>query len=307
MNLTATPAPVEAVEKGLVTVSTAGAIGIGILVLLLAAAALTFAFLLWRKNKMPVMAEKYALRDYPEVGAVHEQGAREYQEDSYAVSDAAFVKDYGLLAVVSDGMGGLEKGDQVSDTVVTTVINGFNKMQGEGDRILLALLAWANQAVNTLLGPNQLNKSGATLVMGLLKNNEFHYVSVGDSRICLYRDGQLIQLNREHVFRNDLMLRAVNREITFQEAAGHPKASGLTSYLGQGQLKHVDMPVQPVAVKPGDKFILMSDGVYNALSAGEISAALSKNAEEAAEAINAAVQAKNYTNQDNYTAIILDC
>jgi len=307
MNLTATPAPVEAVEKGLVTVSTAGAIGIGILVLLLAAAAGTFAFLFWRKNKMPVMAEKYALRDYPEVGAVHEQGAREYQEDSYAVSDAAFVKDYGLLAVVSDGMGGLEKGDQVSDTVVTTVINGFNKMQGEGDRILLALLAWANQAVNTLLGPNQFNKSGATLVMGLLKNNEFHYVSVGDSRICLYRDGQLIQLNREHVFRNDLMLRAVNREITFQEAAGHPKASGLTSYLGQGQLKHVDMPAQPVAVKPGDKFILMSDGVYNALSAGEISAALSKNAEEAAEAINAAVQAKNYTNQDNYTAIILDC
>ncbi len=271
--------------------------------LLLIAAAVLGCKLMNRKKAKPA-AE---LRECPDVWAVHEQGAREYQEDSYVVSDADKADVYGILAVVSDGMGGLEKGDQVSDTVVTTAINGFYRMQGDGDQILLALLTWANQAVNGLLGAAQQGKSGATVVMGLVRNGKFHYLSVGDSRICLYREGKLIQLNREHVFRNELMLRVVNKETTFQEALSHPRAAGLTGYLGQGQLKHVDLPAQPVEVCPGDKFILMSDGVYNALSAEEISEALDKDANEAAEAIRKAVENKNYANQDNYTAVIIAC
>lgn len=283
------------------TVYAVPAIAICVMAGLLLIAVAVLTFLLLRKRK----AE--SVREGIDVWAVHEQGAREYQEDSYVISDTDNADVYGTLAVVSDGMGGLEKGDQVSDTVVTTAINGFYKMQGDGDQILLALLAWANQAVNALLGPAQQGKSGATLVMGLLKEGKFHYLSVGDSRICLYREGKLIQLNREHVFRDELMLRVVNKEMTFQEASSHPKAAGLTGYLGQGQLKHVDLPAQPVEVCPGDKFILMSDGVYNALSADEISAALNMSAKDAADAIRQAIQNKNYANQDNYTAVIMAC
>ena len=289
----------------IMTVYAVPAIAICVIAGLLLIATAVLAYLLMSKKK--AKAEAAAVRECPEVWAVHEQGAREYQEDSYVISDADNADVYGTLAVVSDGMGGLEKGDQVSDTVVTTAINGFYKMQGDSDQILLALLTWANQAVNGLLGPSQQSKSGATVVMGLLKNGKFHYLSVGDSRICLYRNGKLIQLNREHVFRNELMLRVVNKEISFQEASVHPKAAGLTGYIGQGQLKHVDLPAQPVEALPGDKFILMSDGVYNALADEEISAALDKDVKEAAEAICKAVQSKNYSNQDNYTAVIMAC
>ena len=289
----------------IMTVYAVPAIAICVIAGLLLIATAVLAYMLMCRKKP---SEKVAaVRECPEIWAVHEQGAREYQEDSYVVSEAEKADIYGTLAVVSDGMGGLEKGDQVSDTVVTTAINGFYKMQGDADQILLALLTWANQAVNGLLGPAQQGKSGATVVMGLIKNGRFHYLSVGDSRICLYRDGKLIQLNREHVFRNELLLRVVNKEITFQEASVHPRAAGLTGYLGQGQLKHVDLPAQPVEVCPGDKFILMSDGVYNALSDGELSEALDKEPSEAAEAIHKAVESKNYTNQDNYTAVIMAC
>ena len=97
--------------------------------LLLIAAAVLGCKLMNRKKAKPVTE----LRECPDVWAVHEQGAREYQEDSYVVSDADKADVYGILAVVSDGMGGLEKGDQVSDTVVTTAINGFYRMQGDGD------------------------------------------------------------------------------------------------------------------------------------------------------------------------------
>lgn len=289
----------------IMTVYAVPAIAICVIAGLLLIATGVLAYLLMNRRK--AKAAGTAVKSCPEVWAVHEQGAREYQEDSYVISDTDNADIYGTLAVVSDGMGGLEKGDQVSDTVVTTAINGFYKMQGECDQILLALLTWANQAVNGLLGPSQQGKSGATVVMGLLKNGRFHYLSVGDSRICLYRNGKLIQLNREHVFRNELMLRVVNKEISFQDASLNPRAAGLTGYLGQGNLKHVDLPAQPVEVLPGDKFILMSDGVYNALADEEISAALDKDVKEAAEAIHRTVQSKNYSNQDNYTAVIMAC
>ena len=65
------------------------------------------------------------------------------------------------------------------------------------------------------------------------------------------------------------------------------------------------MPASPVKLVQGDKVILMSDGVYNALTEEELTAALAGTSEQAAEAIHAAVAAKNYSNQDNYTAVII--
>ena len=99
----------------------------------------------------------------------------------------------------------------------------------------------------------------------------------------------------------------MNGEETLDGAAAHPKGAGLTSFLGMGRLKYIDLPAQPVPVRPGDRFLLMSDGVYNALTPGELSAALDQGAGQAAQAINDAIRAKGYQNQDNYTAVILNC
>ena len=241
------------------------------------------------------------------VGKLHEQGARKYQQDSFSVSSEEQYSQRGLLAIVADGMGGLSNGDKVSQTAVTTMMNGFYQAQGDPDLILLALLEQANQAVNRLLGPEDQGKSGSTLVAGLLKDGRFHYLSVGDSRVSLYRDGVLQQLNREHVYSNELAVQVVNREISYQEAVTDLSAKGLTSYLGMGTLKYVDLPAQPVTVRPGDKFILMCDGVYNALTDEELTGMLSADAPQAAEAIRTAIRDKNYSTQDNYTAVILEC
>lgn len=241
------------------------------------------------------------------IGKVHCQGARDYQEDCFAVSEPDAAASHGLLAIVSDGMGGLEDGEQVSRTAVGTAISEFYELSGDADMVLMKLLSSANQAVNRFLGPDRIYKCGATMIMGLIKNGRFHYISVGDSRISLFRNGMLMQLNREHAFKNELLHRAVNNEISFQEACEHPKAAGLTSFLGQGILKHVDLGAKPITVCPGDKFILMSDGVYNALSAEELSSALVYGPEEAAAEIQRLIEEKNFINQDNYTAVIIAC
>lgn len=243
----------------------------------------------------------------PSIGKLHALGSRKNQQDSFSVSSEEMIPTHGLLTVVADGMGGLADGDQMSQCAITAMLETFYRLQGDPGRILLMLVESATRAVNAKLGRNNYSTSGSTLVAGLIKDGAFHYVSVGDSRICLYRDGFLYQLNREHVFRQELEIRAINQESSWDTVDAHPKANGLTSFLGMGSLKYVDIPAEAVQIRPGDKFILMSDGVYNSVGKEEMAAQLAKDAQEAADGIGKLIEEKNISGQDNYTAVIIAC
>ena len=108
-----------------------------------------------------------------EIGKLHEQGKRQYQQDSFGVSDNALMQSHGLLAIVADGMGGLADGDKVSTTAVEEILDNFVLYQGKGtpEQALLVLAHQAVKKVNSFLGEENLRKSGSTLVMGLIKNS----------------------------------------------------------------------------------------------------------------------------------------
>ena len=74
-----------------------------------------------------------------------------------------------------------------------------------------------------------------------------------------------------------------------------------------GKLKHIDMPASPINVRPGDKLMLMSDGIYNAVTTAELKGALSHHAAEAAEILRGIISGKKYPDQDNYTGVIFEC
>jgi len=287
-------------------ISCGGWAGIGLAAGLLAAgAAAGISLWLRRRKKKPAPAVDSRWNGNVTVEKLHEQGARSGQQDCFFVSPVE--EKAGLLAVVADGMGGLADGDKVSQAAVSAMAQGFYRAQGTPEQVLLQLAEQANRAVNQLLGEDGAYRSGSTLTAGLIRDGAFHYLSIGDSRISLYRSGVLYQLNREHVYRNELYVHYVNDEETLEGAAGHPKGAGLTSFLGMGQLKYIDLPAEPVAVRPEDRFILMSDGVYNALTPAELAAVLERGPGQAAQALNDAIRAKGYQNQDNYTAVILNC
>ena len=186
------------------------------------------------------------------VGKVHGQGARDYQQDSFGISDPSRLQSHGILAVVADGMGGLQHGDKISAAVVETILDGFLYSQGQGtpEQALLTLTQWAVQKVNGILGPGQYRSSGSTLAMGLIKDNVFSFVNIGDSRICLCRNGCLIQLTREHDFKQTLALRAVTGEIPLQDDYTDKRKDGLVSFLGMGPLEQLDLPAGPLALRP---------------------------------------------------------
>lgn len=243
------------------------------------------------------------------IGKLHELGERSGQQDCFGVSDESLMQTHGLLAVVADGMGGLSDGDKVSTAAVESILDHFFLYQGKCtlEQQLLMLAQGAVESVNDLLGPSGFSKSGSTLVMGLLRESMFSFLSVGDSRICLYRHGILMQLNREHIYKNKLALDAVNGEMPLQEVYGDSRGSGLISFLGMGALQHIDFPAEPVRLVAGDKLLLMSDGVYNALENEALSGCLEEEPEEAVRQIREAILEKGYTNQDNYTAVIIGC
>lgn len=269
--------------------------------------ALILLLLLLRKkkiNKKTVVQQE--VQPVFTVNKLHGIGAREGQQDSFSVSPAEMLDSKGILSVVADGMGGLSDGDKVSQLVVSTMMEGFFAGEEAPQQLLYRLVQEANRAVNSFLSGRN-SRSGSTVVAGLLKDGNFYYISVGDSRICLFRNGQLMQLNREHIYRNERMHEALNKGQNVMDAFHAERGGSLTSYLGMGQLKYVDAPAEPIRVQPGDKLILMSDGVYNTLSSGEIEDCLLLQPQEAAEQMEQLIEGKALDYQDNYTAVILSC
>ena len=202
-------------------------------------------------------------------------------------------------------MGGLVNSGQVSGALIQCLTESYAP-GGETPpaRQLQLLLGQAVAAVEDLLRDSTA-QSGSTLVVCLIRSGGLSWLSVGDSRIYLWRSGGLVQLNQDHDFHHDLTLLALQGDLTLEEADRDPRRENLTSFIGRGFPRKVDWNPEPVELLPGDKVLLVSDGVYRALSQAELAACLEGGADTAADAIRTAVHKKQFPQQDNYTAVIL--
>ena len=244
-----------------------------------------------------------------EVGNAHHIGKRGNQEDSFAISDLTndkLCRTNGVLAVVADGMGGLADGEVVSAGVTSSVMREFPLLSSSWTPVqkLHYLVGKANDAGNAVTGGIK-NHGGSTMIAALITSGELWFASVGDSRIYLLRSGSIIPLTRAHIYETDLYRKAAEYGTSFEVAAADSQRSALTSYIGMGELEHVDCSQHPLTLLPGDWVILMTDGVFNELTHEEIARALYGNAPDAAERIERMVLAKGDPHQDNFTTVLL--
>jgi serine/threonine protein phosphatase PrpC len=144
------------------------------------------------------------------------------------------------------------------------------------------------------------------VVAVIIRDGDLYWVTVGDSRIYLLRGGAFIQINREHTYAVEVDEKAAMGEMTWEEAADHPKRVALTSYLGMGRLEKIDRNIRPVRLLDGDRVILMSDGVFGTLTDDEMLAFMQKEPHESAAAIQEEILKKEKRGQDNFTAIIFE-
>ncbi|OIN93046.1 MAG: hypothetical protein AUJ20_05455 [Comamonadaceae bacterium CG1_02_60_18] len=237
-------------------------------------------------------------------------GARSSQQDAFGFSDKddqAFVAHGGVLAVVADGMGGMACGGEASHLAVQFFLQSYMaKPAGESVPVaLLQALDKANQAIVNLAQQVGEEHVGTTLVAAVVHGEVLHWVSVGDSRLYLLRQGKLTQLTQDHVFAVELDRDAANGVISVLEAQSHPERAALTSYLGLTQLDLIDQNPQAFELVAGDQMLLCSDGLYAALDGGEIAACWTGDAQHLAEELVTTVLAKDRPGQDNLTVAIL--
>lgn len=239
------------------------------------------------------------------VGAMQHIGNREDQQDSYGISPLNDTTN-GFMAVVADGMGGLSNGKLVSSTVVRCFLECYRDMAASknSQELLLESAIRANAQINQLL--RGAARSGSTLVAAMIRGDRLHFLTVGDSRIYLYRGGALLQLNREHIYQEELMVKAVNRTVSVAQVTGDRQAHALTSYFGIGQIPHIDRNDIGIKLIPGDKLLLASDGVFGTLSQEQMEQAMALPPDQAAQTMKELVLDADRPHQDNNTALVVE-
>ena len=233
-------------------------------------------------------------------------GARNDQQDSYGVSEPGAYAQTGVMAIVADGMGGLANGRAVSSSLVRTFQEGF-RYAGPGTDaadLLLDLATRANSGVNQMLRGQE--RSGSTLVAALIRGGMLHFLTVGDSRIYLYRGGALLQLNREHIYQEELAVKALNQVVSLQQVRGDRQAHSLTSYFGIGRIPAMDRNYEGIKLVDGDKLLLASDGIFGTLTQAQMEAAMGQSVQDAARTLGDWVLSANRPHQDNNTAVVLE-
>ena len=234
-------------------------------------------------------------------------GTRKYQQDSYACIDTSD----GALAVVCDGMGGLEGGERASSLATGTLLDDFIK-----NRIVNCIQFFYEEAAKLDKMVYQISDTsgkplgaGTTIVAVRIKDNRLNWLSVGDSKIYLIRNDTMQCIVREHNYRATLNELLNSGKITLEKYhSEEAKAEALTSFIGIGNVSLIDINETEFELIEGDILLLCSDGLYKSLTETQILAIIKDNyfdCQRAADTLTSSALEFSRRGQDNTTVVIV--
>lgn len=209
------------------------------------------------------------------------------------------------LFFVADGMGGHAGGDIASAIASQRIALSDNRYDSteEASLELREAILEANVMLNnTVYEHDELSGMGTTFSGLLLHENQAIIAHIGDSRIYLARDGEVTQITSDHTFVQRLV---DTGRITPEEALTHPRRSVLMRVLGDVQ-SEPDIDMVTLETKPGDRWMLCSDGLAGVVPDGLIERImLSRIAtDEASEVLVG--EALEFGGPDNVTVVTVD-
>lgn len=217
--------------------------------------------------------------------------------------------DLGLYAV-ADGMGGHAAGEVASRLAIETLLEAVEREARStpprdadaAARVLREAVAEANRRIcDTIREHENLRGMGTTVVAMLRAGDEAVIGHVGDSRVYLLRDGELLRLTSDHSWVNEQVRLGL---LSDEAAQRHPMRNIVTRALGSRSEVAVDVAAEPL--RPRDLFVLCSDGLNTMLSDDEIKDTLIRHARSPQAACDALIAAANDRGgEDNVTVIVV--
>lgn len=203
-------------------------------------------------------------------------GASDKGNVSEVNEDAFFIDNDSALYIICDGLGGHKAGDIASAKCIEVVIDYISsniKAATDYSKLLSDAIKQANSILYEI-SQNDLsfNKMGTTIVMALIKNEEYYAAWVGDSRLYLFRDNTFTLLTKDH----SKVQMLIDAGITTKEKAWrHPERNVILSAVGI--TNKIEPGVISGFIKIQDLFILCSDGIHGEIKDHEIIEILEKN------------------------------
>ena len=234
-------------------------------------------------------------------------GNRDEQQDCVGI----LAEGDSLLAVVCDGMGGLEGGALASSTSVSTLIEIFKKRDTteKVSELYCYSVDVLDERISSFVDENgyRLN-AGSTIVSVFVENGNFNWMSVGDSRLYLLRGDDIVQATRDHNYflKLDDMRQTIGEEFkpTDSELA---KGNALISFIGMGGIEIMDISMNPIALLPGDSILITSDGLFKVLSDMNIKEIIktNENIESAADSLLEMTEKLSPDDRDNISFVLI--
>ena len=203
---------------------------------------------LFRRKRAPVSA--FGDTDIGRVRSVNQDSVTVLTGDDAPLGEA--------LVAVADGMGGHAAGEVASRRSLELLVESLKSASAPDERALRDAFAQANAGVFREASQNpEYRGMGTTLVVGLVTGGELIIGNVGDSRMYLWRDGNLDRVTSDHSWVGEMVARNMLTEV---QAANHPRRNVLTRALGVAA--SVESDVTRLKLRRGDRVMLCSDGLH---------------------------------------------
>jgi PPM family protein phosphatase len=209
------------------------------------------------------------------------------------------------LFVVADGMGGHAGGDVASAIAVSRIREADVEYASatEAEFALQSAMIAANSILaETVFEHPELTGMGTTVSAMIRVGDQIALAHIGDSRIYLFRDGELKQVSTDHTFVQRLV---DSGRITEEEAMVHPRRSVLMRVLGDVDASP-EIDTWVLDTRPGDRWLICSDGLSGVVKNDDIHAALATRDAPKQVAERLLKQSLDAGAPDNVTVVILD-
>ncbi|HVM16940.1 MAG TPA: Stp1/IreP family PP2C-type Ser/Thr phosphatase [Gaiellaceae bacterium] len=226
-------------------------------------------------------------------GATDTGRKRRRNEDSFVVRPPLFA--------VADGMGGAQAGE-IASRLATEAL-GDSAPAGTAEERVVGLVQGANRRVYERSAEDAaVSGMGTTITLALVEDGLVTIGHVGDSRAYLVRDGSLEQLTQDHSLVAELMR---SGKLSPEEAESHPQRSVITRALGTDP--DVDVDVFTLEARPGDVFLLCSDGLTSMVGDDVILGAIEASRDDLDAAARTLIaRANRGGGEDNITVVCFE-